>query len=78
MYQKADSEIASFGVGIFVGMVLLAIVMMVTKSSPMEMTIKVQNEQSRGHLPESRGPAARVLLSRGVVNGPCMDGPDSS
>ena len=34
MYQKADSEIASFGTGIFVGVVLLAIILMATKLTP--------------------------------------------
>ena len=62
MYQKADSEIASFGVGIFVGMVLLAIVMMVTKSSPMEMTIKVQKEAI------AHGAAHYAVDTNGVVS----------
>ena len=62
MYQKAESEIASFGAGIFVGMALLAIVMIVTKSHPMEMTIKAQKEAI------AHGAAHYTVDTNGVVS----------
>ena len=62
MYQKAESEIATFGVGIFVGMALLAIILMATKSSPVEMTIKAQKEAV------AHGAAHYTVDTNGVVS----------
>ena len=62
MYQKAESEIASFGAGIFVGMALLAIILMATKSSPVEMTIKAQKEAV------AHGAAHYTVDTNGVVS----------
>ena len=44
MYTKDNSELATFGVGIVVGMGLLAVILMATKLTPLEMTIKAQKE----------------------------------
>jgi hypothetical protein len=62
MYQKADSEIATLGVGVFVGMVLLAIILAATKLSPNEMEKKAKSEAI------SHGAAHYVVDTNGVVS----------
>ena len=62
MYRNPDSELATFGVGIVVGMGLLAIVMLVTKSNPTEMTIKAQKEAV------AHGAAHYTVDTNGVVS----------
>lgn len=62
MYTKDNSELAFFGTGIFVGMVLLAIILIATKSSPVEMTIKAQKEAV------AHGAAHYVVDTNGVVS----------
>lgn len=62
MYQKADSELATFGVGIVVGMGLLSIILMATKSNPVEMTIKAQKEAI------AHGAAHYTVDTNGAVN----------
>ena len=44
MYTKDNSELAAFGAGIIAGVGLLAIILMATKLTPLEMTIKAQKE----------------------------------
>ena len=48
MYTKDNSELATFGLGIFVGMVLLAIILMATKSSPVETNIAQKEAVAHG------------------------------
>ena len=62
MYTKDDSELATFGVGIVVGMGLLAIILAATKLSPMEMTIKAQKEAV------AHGAAHYAVNTNGIVN----------
>lgn len=62
MYTKDNSELAAFGVGIFVGMVLLAIVLMATKLTPLKMTIKAQKEAV------AHGAAHYTVDTNGVVS----------
>ena len=62
MYTKDSSEIATFGVGIFVGMVLLASILVATKSNPVEMTIKAQKEAI------AHGAAHYAVDTNGVVS----------
>ena len=62
MYTKGDSELASFGVGIVVGMGLFAIILMATKSNPLEMTIKAQKEAV------AHGAAHYAVDTNGVVS----------
>lgn len=62
MYDKADSELATFGSGIFVGVVLLAIILMATKLNPLEMTIKAQKEAV------AHGAAHYAVDTNGVVS----------
>ena len=44
MYTKDNSDLATFGAGILVGMVLLAIILIATKLAPSEMEKKAQKE----------------------------------
>jgi len=44
MYNKVDSELATFGAGIGVGMGILAIILMATKLTPVEMEKTAQKE----------------------------------
>jgi len=62
MYNKVDSELATFGSGIFVGMVILAIIWMATKFSPVEMDNKAQKEAV------AHGAAHYTVDTNGVVN----------
>ena len=62
MYTKADSELAAFGVGIVVGIGLLAIILLATKSNPLEMTIKAQKEAV------AHGAAHYAVDTNGVVS----------
>jgi hypothetical protein len=62
MYTKDNSELASLGAGIFVGMGLLAVILMATKLTPLEMTIKAQKEAV------AHGAAHYAVDTNGVVS----------
>lgn len=62
MYTKDNSELATFGTGILVGMVLLAIILMATKLTPLEMTTKAQKEAI------AHGAAHYTVDTNGVVS----------
>ena len=62
MYTKDNSELATFGVGIVVGIGLLSIILMATKSNPTEMTIKAQKEAV------AHGAAHYTVDTNGVVS----------
>lgn len=62
MYTKDNSELATFGLGIFVGVVLLAIILMATNLNPLEMTIKAQKEAV------AHGAAHYAVDTNGVVS----------
>ena len=62
MYTKDNSEIATFGAGVIVGIGLLAVILAVTKSNPVEMTIKAQKEAV------AHGAAHYAVDTNGVVS----------
>ena len=62
MYTKDNSELAAFGAGIIAGVGLLAIILMATKLTPLEMTIKAQKEAV------AHGAAHYAVDTNGVVS----------
>jgi len=62
MYDRDNSELTAFGAGIFAGMGILAIILMATKFSPVEMDKKAQKEAI------AHGAAHYTVDTNGVVN----------
>jgi hypothetical protein len=62
MYTKDNSDLATFGVGIFVGMILFAIILIATKLTPAAMTTKAQKEAI------AHGAAHYAVDTNGVVS----------
>jgi hypothetical protein len=62
MYTKEDSDLATFGAGIVMGMGILAIILIATKLTPVEMDKKAQKEAI------AHGAAHYTVDTNGVVN----------
>ena len=62
MYDRDNSELTAFGAGIFVGMIILAIILIATKLSPLETNIKAQKEAV------AHGAAHYTVDTNGVVS----------
>ena len=62
MYTKDNSELATFGAGVIVGIGLLAVILAATKLSPNEMEKKAQKDAI------SHGAARWVVDTNGVVS----------
>jgi len=62
MYNKADPELTIFGVGTVVGMIILAIILMATQSTSVDIEKKAQKEAI------AHGAAHYTVDTNGVVN----------
>jgi hypothetical protein len=62
MYTKDNSELTAFGAGIFVGMIILAIILMATKSTSVDIEKKAQKEAV------AHGAAHYTVDTNGVVS----------